>query len=122
MAKDLNPFEDLNSQTMQAVEQTKDQVLSAVDTYFNFLQQTVSSFPSGGTDLGDKLKSSAEKNIAATREFLRKVSRAKDFNEILLIQSEFVQAQMKAFAEQTQGFGEGYSKAAIGATKVPFKT
>ena len=121
MTKDPNSFGDLNSQTMQAVEQTKDQILAAVDTYFNFLQQTVSSFPSGGTDLGDRVKSYAEKNIAATREFLRKVSRAKDFNEILLIQSEFMQAQMKAFGEQTQGFGEDYSKAATGATKRPFR-
>jgi hypothetical protein len=122
MAKDRNPFEDLNSQAKQTVDQTKQEVLGAVDNYFNFLQQTVSSFPSGGTDLGEKLKSYAERNVAATHEFLRKVSRAKDFNEMLLIQSEFMQTQMTAFGEQTRAFSEAYSKAAADATKMPFNT
>ncbi len=122
MAKDRNPLEDLNSQTMHAVDQTKQQVLGAVDNYFNFLQQTVSSFPSGGTDLGEKLKSYAEKNVAATHEFLHKVRLAKEFNEMLLIQTEFMQTQMTALGEQTKGFSEAYSKTATDATKMSFKT
>jgi hypothetical protein len=122
MAKDRNPLEDLNSQAKETVNQTKQQVLGAVDNYFNFLRQTVSSFPSGGTDLGEKLKGYAEKNVAATHEFLRKVSQAEDFDEMLLIQSEFMQTQMTAFGEQTRGFSEAYSKAATDATKMPFKT
>ena len=122
MAKDRNPLEDLNSQAKETIDQTKQQVLGAVGNYFNFLRQTVSSFPSGGTDLGETLKSYAEKNVAATHEFLRKVSQARDFNEMLLIQSEFMQTQMTAFGEQTKGFSEAYSKVATDVTKVPFKT
>jgi hypothetical protein len=49
----------------QAVEETKGQALGAADTYFDFLNKTISSFPSGGTEFGEKLKGFAEKNVAA---------------------------------------------------------
>jgi hypothetical protein len=40
-------MEDLNAQAKQAVEETKEQALGAADTYFDFLNKTVASFPSG---------------------------------------------------------------------------
>ena len=48
-------------------------MLGAVDNYFNFLQGTISSYPSGGTDSGENLKSYAQQNIAATHEFVQKI-------------------------------------------------
>jgi hypothetical protein len=129
MAKDAKPSEELGAKTKQAVEQSMEQTRGAIDHYFNFLQETVSSLPSGGTDLGEKLKSYAENNIAATHEFVRKLSHAKDFQEAIRIQIEFMQMQMRAFGEQMRAFGEhakslsdAYSKAATGAVKTPFKT
>jgi len=121
MAKNPNPLADLSSETKQAVDQTREQVLGAVDQYFNFLLQTISSYPSGGTDLGEKLKSYAEKNIAATQQFIHRLSQAKDFPDIIRIQTEFMQAQMDAFSGQTKNLGQEFSKA-IGAVKPPFKT
>jgi hypothetical protein len=56
MAKDSKPLQELNAQAKQAVEETKGQVLGAADTYFDFLNKTISSFPSGGTEFGEKLK------------------------------------------------------------------
>ena len=70
MAKNPNPLADLSSETKQAVDQTKEQVLGAVDQYFNFLLQTISSYPSGGTDFGEKLKSYAEKNMSYARKLV----------------------------------------------------
>ena len=122
MANNLNPLEDLNSRAKQAVDQTKQQVLGAVDNYFDFLQQAISSCPTGGTELGEKQKSYAKKNIATTHEFLRKVSGARNFEEIFLLQSEFMQTQINALSEQTKSFGEAYSKAAASVMKTPLKT
>jgi len=121
MGMNTNPLEDFNLQAKKAVEKTKEQIVGAVDNYFNFLQKTISSYPTGGSELGERMKSYAEKNIAATHEFLRKVSRAKDFQEILQIQAEFMQAQMTAFNEQTKSSGGSFTKAAIGAVNTPFK-
>ena len=64
MAKDTKPLQDLNANAKQVVEQTMEQMQGAVDNYFNFIQKTMSSYPLGGTEFGEKLKSYAEKNIA----------------------------------------------------------
>ena len=121
MAKDAKPLEDLKANAERALEQTMEQTRGAVDNYFHFLQKTISSYPSGGTDLGEKLKSYAEKNIAATHEFVLKLSQAKDFQDVVRIQTEFMQAQMNAFGEHTKTLGEAVNKAATYAGKTPFK-
>lgn len=95
MAKDTKPFEDLSADTERAVEQTVrqtvEQTRGALDNYFSFMQHAFSSVPSGGTELGEKMKSYTERNIAATQEFLQKLGRAKDFQDIIRIQTEFMQ-------------------------------
>jgi hypothetical protein len=120
MAKDSKPLEVLNAQTKQAfeetkqatermtqsVEETKAKALNAVDTYFEFLNRAISSLPSGGTELGDKLKSFSEKNIATTHQFVRQLSQAKDFQEVFRVQAEFTQAQMQPLTEQTKTLTE----------------
>ena len=93
MAKDARPLEELKTSAKQAVEQTMEQTRGAVDNYFNFIQKTMSSYPLGGTELGEMLRSYAEKNIAAANEYVRKLSEAKDLQEVIRIQTEFVQRQ-----------------------------
>ena len=121
MAKNFKPLQELNPQAKQAVEETKEQALGAADTYFDFLQKTISSFPSGGTEVGEKLKSYAERNVA-TREFIKQLSRAKDFEDALRIQTEFMHAQLQAFGEQTTTILEAFTKSATSAVKPPFKS
>ena len=115
MAKDPKPLSELYEKATDSVEQTKEQVLGAVDQYFKFLLQTISSYPSGGTDLGEKLKSYAEKNIAATQEFIHRLGQAKDFQDALRIQAEFMQSQFTALSEQTKSLGEAYTRSAADA-------
>src|ERR1700746_1454307 len=122
MAKDPKPMEVLNAQAKQAVEETKGQALGAAYTYFDFLNKTISSFPSGGTEFGEKLKGFAEKNVTATHEFVKQLSHAKDFQDVLRIQTEFMQTQMQAFAERATSLVEAFTKTAGSEVKMPFKT
>jgi hypothetical protein len=119
MAQDERPAEEFNA----FAEQTRQQALSAADTYFNFLKKTISSYPSGGTALGDHLKSYAERNIDAAHEFVQKLSQAKDFQEVMRIQTEFMQSQFTALSEQTRNFGEAYTKSAanVASWRKPFE-
>ena len=48
MAKDQKPVEQMDAFSKQAMEQAHE----ALDVYFDFLKKSVSSFPSGGTELG----------------------------------------------------------------------
>ncbi len=114
MTNKQKPMEDFTAMADQTMEQAR----RAVDDYFNFLLKTISSYPTGGTDFGEKIKSYAEKNIAATHEFVKRVVQTKDVQEMARIQTEFLQDQFKNFGEQTQSLGESFTKAATDAAKV----
>jgi phasin family protein len=127
MVKDPKPLDGVNENAQQAVrqmertvEQTMDQTRGAVANYFNFMQKAFSSYPLGGTELSEKLKSYTERNIAAAQEFVHKLSQAKDLQDIIRIQTEFMQAQFEAFGEQTKGLTEAFTKSATSAAKTPF--
>jgi hypothetical protein len=113
---------DWNVTLDQVVDLIKDEVRGSVDKYFDFLQKTVSSHPMGGTELGDKAKSCAEKNIAIARDYVHKLSRAKDLLEVVPIQTEFMQSQLESFGEQIKSLGETYTKAATEMLNTPLKT
>jgi transposase InsO family protein len=61
---------------------------------------------SGGTNFGEKLKGYVEENIAATHEFIKQLTQAKDFEAVLRNQKEFVRSQFEAFGEQAKTLGE----------------
>jgi hypothetical protein len=86
----------------------------AMDNYFSFLQNIW-----GSNDLTEKMKTYTERNISAYTECVGKLSQARDFQDAIRIQTEFMQTQLSSFAEQARSLGEAYTKAATGATK-PF--
>lgn len=112
MAKEKTKGEELSA----IGEQTKAHAYSAMDYYFDHLKKTVASVPSGGTEFGEKVKAYAEKNIAATQEFVRDLSYAKDIQDMVQIQMEFMHAQLEEFGERAKDLGEAYMKAASGQT------
>jgi len=121
MAKDGKPLEELKTSANQIVGQSMEQTRGALDNYFSFVQKALSSFPLGGTEFGEKLRSYAETNITATNEYVRKLSEAKDLQEAIQIQTEFMQTQFNAFGEQAKSLGEAFTKAATDAVKTPFQ-
>ena len=103
-------------------EHTVARAYSAMDYYFDHLKKSVASAPTGGTEFGEKVKACAEQNISATQEFVRDLSYAKDIQDMLRIQMEFMRSQLEAFGEQAKDLSEAYIKAASGqkeATGVP---
>ena len=100
-------------------KQTMARSYSAMDYYFDHLKKTIASAPSGGTEFGEKVKACAEQNISATQEFVRELSFAKDIQDMLRIQMEFMRSQMEAFGEQAKDLGEAYIQAASGRAKKP---
>ena len=113
MAEDPQPLGDLKANVERALEQTR----GVLNTYFNFIQRAISSYPSSGTELGEKLKTYTKENIAAAREFADKLSQAKDFEDVVRIQTEFMEMQFKAFGEQAKSLGEAATKAATDAVE-----
>ena len=118
MAKDRKPADPMEALTRDAMAQAH----QVVDTYFDFLKRSVSSFPTGGTELVERLKDQSVQNITAVHDLIKRLSQAKDFKEALRIQTEFIQSQFQAFGEQMRSVGEVYSKEGASGVKVPFKS
>ena len=115
MAKEKARGEELSAIN----KQTMAHAYSAMDYYFDHLKKTVASAPSGGTEFGEKVKACAEQNIAATQEFVRDLSYAKDIQDMFRIQMEFMRTQMEAFVGQAKSLGEAYIKATSGQRTSP---
>jgi len=91
-------------------EQAMEQARRAADTYCDFVKQAIAATPSGGNEFAERIKGYAEKNITMTQEYLRQLSQARTFQDMVRIQADFMQSLMKAFGEQS--LGEAYKAAA----------
>jgi hypothetical protein len=53
---------------------------------------------------------------------VRNLSQAKNFQDVVKIQNEFMNAQLDSFNDQAKIIGEIYAKAATAVAKTPFTT
>jgi len=114
MAEDES-FEALTATDEQITKQTQ----GAMENYFDWLQKTMSALPWSDTNLDRILLGHATRNVTATFEFVRKLSQAKNFQDIVKIQTEFMNAQLNSFNDQAKIIGEIYAKAATAVAKTP---
>jgi hypothetical protein len=106
----------------EAAEQSMKQVQGAMENYFGWLQNSMSGLPWANTDLLERWKGFIEQNVATSQEFAHKLSQAQDLQDVIQIQSAFMQTQMKVFSEQAKAMTETYMKAMSGGIKMPFDT
>src|SRR6516164_5010925 len=105
--KDTDPF-GFSEGAKVALEQTH----QVMDTYFDFLKKSISAFPSGGTEFGDRWKEESLLNLTAFQELAKRLSMAGSFEEVLRIQMAFMYSQLNRLGKQTTSFGAAYTKAA----------
>jgi hypothetical protein len=96
----------------EAAEQTIELARGAMESYLDYFQKTMFASPWAQTDLNKKIQSYAGKNLATTFEFAQKLTRAKDLQELVQIQTEFMQTQLKAMNEEAKDLGETANKGA----------
>jgi phasin protein len=114
MAKAKEPLQ--SAFVERTAEQITEQTRGAMDNYFNWFQNTMSALPWSNTNLNRILLSHATQNITATFAFVQKLSQAKNFQDVVKIQTEFMNAQLNSFNDQAKIIGEIYTNAA----KTPF--
>jgi len=105
-----NPFEipqalrDVAEQNMKqahaAYEQLNDFVTKAVGAWTDALP--ASPMATGFKELQDRAAEIAKKNADSAFALVEKIAKAQNFQEILTLQTQFAQDQMKAFTTQTQ--------------------
>jgi len=100
-------------QDVQIEERTK----HAMETYFSWLQNAMSASQWSNVDLNKKLMSYATDNVTAAVGLVQKLSQAKNLEDVVKIQTEFMSKQLGSFNEQTRTMVEICTKAAQDMTK-----
>jgi phasin len=118
MANDPNNPFNIPTDMKAFTEQSMEQARKAFEGFIGSAQQAVSTFQgqavaaqSGAKDVGQKVMTFAERNVSASLDFAQRLVQAKDVNEVVRLQSEYVSGQMQALTEQAKELGESASQA-----------
>jgi phasin len=115
---------EIPSDMRKFAEQSVEQARQAFGGFINAAQQAASEMEgratlarAGAKDMNEKAMTFAQRNIMASFEFAQKLVRAKDVQEMMKLQADYIQEQMKVLNEQAKELGESASKAAMDSAK-----
>jgi len=109
---------EIPSDMRKFAEQSVEQARQAFGGFINAAQQAVNDMEgrattarTGAKDMGEMAMSFAQRNIMASFEFAQKLVRARDVQEMMKLQSEYIQSQMQALNEQAKELGQSAAQA-----------
>ena len=114
------PFE-IPTDMRKMTEQSMEQVRTAINSYLQFFQRAVPGNVMGGSELSNKILGYAERDVATAFEFAQRLVQVRDFQGLVRLQMEIIQAQMQAMTEQAKDLTETATKAVMDSAKTPTK-
>ena len=84
---------DVPPQVREFAKKSVDQAEKAVSTFLDSASKSVAMAPGPMTDVAKQALAVTEKNLKASFEHARKLMQAKDINELMQLQSEFLRNQ-----------------------------
>ncbi|MDE2364811.1 MAG: phasin [Hyphomicrobiales bacterium] len=111
------PYE-IPAEMRDFAEKSVEQARKAFEGFIGAAQKAVGtmdnsafSMPTGVKDVGTKAMSYAEANVKAAFDHAQKLVHAKDLQEVMQLQSEYLKAQMATLQEQAKEIGSTVQKA-----------
>lgn len=105
-------------------EASFDQARKAFEKFLSTAEQTAGSIEergasmrAGAKDIGAKAFSYAEKNVQTSLDYAQALLHAKDLPDMMRVQGDYVQTQMRSLAEQAGEMGQAFGRAAMDAAK-----
>jgi phasin len=124
MAKDPSQFFEIPNEMRALAEKSVEQARQAFDSFMSAAHGTASALEGqaaavrkGSEDIRQRAIAFAEHNVTSSFDFAHRLVRAKDLQEVIALQTEYVKAQIKTLTEQAKELGEAASQAAKDATK-----
>lgn len=118
------PAYEIPTEMRDFAEKSVDQARKAFDGFMTAAQKaaeqvqgTAETARASATDASTKVMAQAEASVTAAFDHAQKLVRAKDLNEVMALQGDFVKAQMSAFQTQMKDMTSAVQKAAATATK-----
>ena len=112
MATNQTPGYEVPAEMRDFAEKSVEQARKAIDGFMTAAQKTVDTFEGSANTLQASAKdatrktfSYAEQNLAAAFDLAQRMVRAKDPQEAMQIQAEFVRSQFEAMQTQMKEFG-----------------
>jgi phasin len=90
-------------QIREFAKKSVDQTEKAISSFIESASKSVALVPGPMTEIAKQTLAITEKNLKASFEHARKLIQAKDVNEVMRLQSEFLRAQFAAATEPLGG-------------------
>lgn len=124
MAKDPMSSFEIPAEMRNLAEKSVAQAKQAFDGFIAAAQQAVTraegqaaAAQAGASDMSRKAMTFAERNVATSFAFAQKLAQARDIQEVMRLQAEFMRAQMQTLAEQAKELGTSFTQAASDTAK-----
>jgi phasin len=111
---------DMRSMAEASVDQARkafEKFVATAHATAGSIEQRGASVRAGARDISAKAMSYAEQNVQASLDYAQSLLHAKDMSDVMRLHGDYVQAQMRALAEQAGEFGQIVSRAAMDAAK-----
>jgi phasin len=112
MATNPNQNYEIPPEMRDFAEKSVEQARKAVDGFMNAAQKTVDTFEGSANTVQASAKDAtrktftyAEQNLSAAFDLAQRMVRAKDMQEAMQIQAEYVRSQFEAMQAQMKEFG-----------------
>ena len=103
--------------SFEQARQTFEKFVASAQAVADSLEERNATVRAGAWDVGQKAVVNAERNVRASLDYAQSLLQAKDLTEVIRLESEYVQTQMRSLAEQAAEMGQLVSKAALDAAK-----
>lgn len=111
---------DMRSMAEASVEQARkafEKFLASAKATASELEERGATLRADAKDISSKAVANAETNVKASLDFAEALLKAKDLSEVMRLHSDYVQAQMRALAEQASEMGQAVGRTAMDAVK-----
>jgi phasin len=103
--------------SFEQARQTFKKFAASAQAVAGSLEERNATVNAGARDVSQKAIVNAERNVRASLDYAQSLLKAKDLTEVIRLQGEYVQAQMRVLAEQAAEMGQLVGKAALDAAK-----
>lgn len=117
MAKEFTPGYEIPPEMRALAEKSMEQARQAFEGFLSAAQQAASTAgsqfataQSGAREAGALALQFAERNVANSFEFARKLARANDAQEVMALHAEYAQSQIAALTEQAKELSQRAAK------------
>src|SRR5215467_13475250 len=124
MAKDPMSSFEIPVEMRRMAETSVAQAKQAFDGFLTAAQQAMSrvetqtaAAQAGATDMSRKAMTFAGQNMAASFAFAQRLAQARDVEEVMRLQADFIRTQMQTYAEQARELGASFTQGASEATR-----